>query len=83
MTHYETTFEYQRLPLSMEFTQEAIDFMKSNDEFVHYYHNYYKKDRHFRAFREMVDERVRLGQVLRNEGLYDIVSISYELFFLS
>ncbi|CAF5055318.1 unnamed protein product, partial [Rotaria sp. Silwood1] len=53
MSHYETTFEHQRLPLGMEFTNEAIDFMKNNDGFVQYYHNYYKEDHHFQLFREM------------------------------
>jgi hypothetical protein len=81
MSHYETTFEHQRLPIGMEFTDEAIDFIKSSDEFVQYYHNYYKEDHHFRSFREMVDERIRLGQILRNEGLHDFVSISCHILF--
>lgn len=68
MSHYETTFEHQRLPLGMEFTDEAINFMKNNDEFVKYYHNYYQGGNHFQSFREMVHERIRLGQIVRNEG---------------
>ncbi|CAF3923142.1 unnamed protein product [Rotaria sp. Silwood1] len=68
MSHYETTFEHQRLPLGMEFTNEAIDFMKNNDGFVQYYHNYYKEDHHFQLFREMVNERILLGEIIRNEG---------------
>lgn len=79
MSHYETTFEHQRLPIGMELTDEAIKFMKDNDEFVKYYHNYYKDDPRFRSFREMVDERARLGQVLRHEGLIDFAWITYYL----
>ena len=61
MAQYETTFEHQRLPIGMEFTNEAIKFLKDNNEFVKYYHNYYKDESRFRSFREMVDERARLG----------------------
>jgi hypothetical protein len=75
MAHYETTFEYQRLPLGMVFTNEAIDFMKRNDNFVKYYHNYYKEDDHYQSFREMVHERIRLGEIVPNEGLYYFSSI--------
>jgi hypothetical protein len=75
MSYYETTFEYQRLPLSMELTNDAVDFMKNNDEFVQYYHNYYKEDVHFQPFREMVQKRISLGQIIRNEGLFCFISI--------
>jgi hypothetical protein len=75
MSHYETTFEHQRLPLGMEFTDEAITFMKDNDEFVKYYHNYYQEDSHFQSFREMVDERIHLEQIIRNKGLHHSTSI--------
>jgi hypothetical protein len=81
MSNYETTFEHQRLPLGMEFTSEAIDFMKKNDEFVQYYHNYYKQDLHFQPFREMVQERIRLGEIIRNEGLYYRSSVN-DCYFL-
>ena len=63
----------------MEFTDEAIEFMKDNDEFVNYYHNYYKDEPRFRSFREMVDERTRVRQVLRHEGLIDFARITYHL----
>ena len=70
MTNYETTFEFQRLPIGMEFTNEGIEFMKNNDEFVQYYHSYYKEALHFKLFREMVNERIYLGQVIRHDSLY-------------
>jgi hypothetical protein len=83
MVNYETTFEHQRLPLGMEFTDEATEFMKSNDEFVQYYHNYYKEDFHFKSFREMVHERIRLGQIIQNEGSYYFSLINkYYLWYL-
>ncbi|CAF1169996.1 unnamed protein product [Adineta steineri] len=63
MSRYETTFEHQYLPLCNEFTNEAIQLMKTNDEFVQYYHNYYKGDSRFQSFCDMVNERVRLGQI--------------------
>ncbi|CAF1656522.1 unnamed protein product, partial [Didymodactylos carnosus] len=65
--NYETTFEHQRLPLGMEFTEEAIEFMRSNDGFVQDYHNYCKEDRHLKSFREMVQERIRLGEIIQKE----------------
>lgn len=68
MVNYQATFEFQRLPLGMDFTQEGIEFLK-NDEFVEYYHNYYKEGAHFEDFRKMVDERVHLGQIIRNKSL--------------
>jgi len=71
MTDYEITFQHQRLPLNMEFTDEAVEFMRINDEFVQYYHNYYKDDCHFQPFRTMVDERIRLGQVVKIQGSHD------------
>lgn len=70
MAHYETTFEHQRLPFGMEFTNEAIEFMRTKDGFVQYYHNYYEDEPQFQSFREMVDERVRLGQVVKDEGAF-------------
>ena len=73
MRDYETTFEYQRLPIGTEFTDEAIDFMKNNDDFVQYYHNYCHNDPIFNSFREMVNERVRLGQISRKDSLYSIL----------
>ncbi|CAF4818491.1 unnamed protein product [Rotaria socialis] len=67
MESYELTFEHQRLPLGMEFLDEAIDFMKNNNHFVQYYHNYYKEDSRFKSFREMIDERIRLAEIVQNE----------------
>ncbi len=80
MSHYETTFEHQHLPLGTEFTGEAIDFMKKKDEFVRYYHNYYKDEVHLQPFRKMVDERIRLGQIIKHEGLYICQFISHHEF---
>ncbi|CAF1562219.1 unnamed protein product [Didymodactylos carnosus] len=52
----------------MEFTEEAIEFMRSNDGFVQDYHNYCKEDRHLKSFREMVQERIRLGEIIQKEN---------------
>ncbi|UJR38901.1 hypothetical protein I4U23_031569 [Adineta vaga] len=68
MSRYEKTFEHQYLPMGNEFTDEAIQFMKLNDEFVQYYHNYYKEDDRFQSFREMVHERVRLGEIIPDKN---------------
>ncbi|CAF1182285.1 unnamed protein product [Adineta ricciae] len=68
MATYQTTFEHQRLPLGMEFTEEAIEFMRNNDEFVQYYHNYYIEDRHFKTFREMVQQRIHHGEIIQKEN---------------
>ncbi|UJR24352.1 hypothetical protein I4U23_005729 [Adineta vaga] len=46
MSRYEKSFERQYLPMGNEFTKEAIEFMKNNDGFVQYYHNYYKEDQY-------------------------------------
>jgi len=72
MEKYRATFEHQRLPLGMSFTNDAIVFMKEHDEFVQYYHNYYKKDIIFDSFRQMVDQRVHSGEIVRLEGLNKI-----------
>ncbi|CAF1689875.1 unnamed protein product, partial [Adineta ricciae] len=68
MATYQTTFEHQRLPLGMEFTEEAIEFMRNNDEFVQYYHNYYIEDHHFKTFREMVQQRILHGEIIQKES---------------
>jgi hypothetical protein len=81
MSYYETTFEHQRLPLGTEFTEEAIEFMEKNDEFVQYYHNYFKEGRHFQSFREMVNERIRLGEIVQNKGSYNFTSIIHFNFY--
>jgi hypothetical protein len=77
MSYYETTFEHQRLPIGNEFTDEAIEFLKINDDFVQYYHNYYKEDHHFQSFREMVHKRVRLGEIISNKGSYHFIPITH------
>ncbi|CAF1501841.1 unnamed protein product [Adineta ricciae] len=64
MTDYENTFQHQRLPLNAEFTDEAIEFIRATDDFAQYYHNYYKEGARFQSFRTMVDERIRLGQIV-------------------
>jgi hypothetical protein len=75
MSRYEKSFEHQYLPIGNEFTNEAIQFMKNNDEFVQYYHNYYKEDHRFESFREMVHERVRLGQIIPDKSSYKFTKI--------
>jgi hypothetical protein len=70
MATYQTTFEHQRLPLSAEFTDEAIELMKSSDAFVEYYHNYYKEGPHLENFREMIHHRLRRGEVVQEESSY-------------
>ncbi|CAF1231570.1 unnamed protein product [Adineta steineri] len=67
MEKYQATFEHQRLPLGMIFTDDAINFMKEHGEFVQYYHNYYKKDIIFNSFRQMVDQRVQSGEIVQLE----------------
>lgn len=79
MINYQKTFEFQRLPVGTKFTDEAIEFMKNNDEFIQYYHNYYNDDISFKCFREMVDERVGLREILRNGNLYSLPSASISL----
>jgi hypothetical protein len=64
------TFEYQRLPIGTNFTEEVINFMKNNTEFIQYYHNYYHEGALFTSFRDMVHERMRLNQILKNNSLY-------------
>jgi hypothetical protein len=64
----------------MEFTDDAIDFMKNNDEFVQYYNNYYKDDHHFKSFREMIHERIRLGEIIQNESLYYLPVVSFDIY---
>jgi hypothetical protein len=69
LSAYETTFEHQRLPLGAAFTHEAIEFMRNNNGFVEYYHNYNKEEPHLLNFREMISQRLRLGEIIQQEGL--------------
>ncbi|CAF4921457.1 unnamed protein product, partial [Rotaria sp. Silwood1] len=72
MSMYENTFQHQRLPLGMIFTKYAIEFMRCNDDFVPYYHNYYMEELNLTSFQEMVNERIRLGQIVRNQDKLNI-----------
>lgn len=70
MTAYQTTFEHQRLPLGAQFTDEAIELMRSNNAFVEYYHNYYKDESHLQNFREMIHQRLQRGEIVQKESSY-------------
>lgn len=71
MALYEKTFEHQHLPFSMEFTSDAITFLRQTDGFVQYYHNYYQEDLHYKSFKEMVHERISLGEIIQHKSLCD------------
>jgi hypothetical protein len=68
MITYAASFEHQRLPIGMALTEDAIELFRENSQLIQYYHNYYREEPRFQAFRNMVDENVRSGQIQKNNG---------------
>lgn len=66
----------------MEFSSEAIMFLKNTDDFVQYYHNYYHHDDlQYRSFKEMVDKRISLGEIIQHKSLLSFIGIYAIIFF--